>query len=176
MIDTVKKKIAELLVNRSIKEMKSDYSSLADFYKKTFNILVLMPEDEAEFHQSFSVLKFLEETKKNAYIFTHDFRVSLIPTKYRPHVVEHTVGETNRLNLATHKLINKLKEKNFQAVIDLNIKDNIFFSHIISSIDVPLRIGFKKNHSDKYYNIQINSEDSKPEISYKNLVNCLHMF
>jgi len=176
MIDTVKKKIAELLVNRSIKEIKSDYSSLSNFYKKIFNILVLMPEDESEFHQSFPVLKFLEESKKNIYIFTHDFRVSLIPAKYRPHVIEHTVGETNRLNLATHKLIDKLKEQNFQAVIDLNIKDNIFFSHIISSIDVPLRIGFKKSNSDKYYNIQINSEDSKPEISYKNLVNCLYMF
>jgi ADP-heptose:LPS heptosyltransferase len=135
-----------------------------------------MPEDETEFHQSFMVLKFLDETKKNSYIFTHDFRVSLIPTKFRPHVIEHTIGETNRLNLATHKLIEKLKEKKFQAVIDLNIKDNIFFSHIISSIDVPMRIGFKKNNSDKYYNIQINPEDSKPEISYKNLVNCLNMF
>jgi hypothetical protein len=176
MIDTIKKKIAEILVNRSLKGMKSDYSSLSNFYKKTFNILVLMPEDEAEFHQSFLVLKFLEETKKNAYIFTHDFRVSLIPSKYRSHVVEHTVSETNRLNLATHKLLDKLKEKNFQAVIDLNIKDNIFFSHIISSLDVPLRIGFKKNNSDRYYNIQINSEDSKPEISYNNLVNCLQMF
>jgi ADP-heptose:LPS heptosyltransferase len=135
-----------------------------------------MPEDEAEFHQSFPVLKFLEETKKNAYIFTHDFRVSLIPAKYRPRVIEHTVGETNRLNLATHKLIDKIKGQDFQAVIDLNIKDNIFFSHIISSVNVPLRIGFKKSNSDKYYNVQINPEDSRPEISYKNLVNCLHMF
>ena len=176
MIDTIKKKLAEILVNRSIKEIKSDYSSLSNFYKKIFNILVLMPENDAEFHQSFPVLKFMEETKKNAYIFTHDYRVSLIPAKYRPHVIEHSIGETNRLNLATHKLIEKLKSQNFQAVIDLNIMDNIFFSHIISSLDVPLRIGFKKNNSDKYYNIQINTEVSKPEISYKNLVNCLNMF
>lgn len=176
MIDTLKKKIAEIIVKRAQKLKSAPFRSLSHFYGKSFNILVLMPEDETEFHSSLQVLKFMDETKKNSFIFTHDYRVSLIPAKYRPHVIEHSIGDTNQLNLASHKLIEKLNQQTYQAIIDLNIKDNIFFSHIITHIDSQIKIGFKKNHSDIYYNIQINALDVKPEISYKNLVNCLHMF
>ena len=121
-------------------------------------------------------LNFLEQTKKNAFIFTHDFRVSLIPLKYRPHVIEYNVGDTNRLNLASKKLTDKLMQQQYHAVIDLNIKDNIFYSHLISILDLQVKIGFKKNNSDNYYNIQVNNVESNPEKSYKNLVNCLQMF
>ena len=127
IIDTIKKKIAKFIVNRSIKEKKNNYpGSFAHFYRKSFNILVLMPEDEAEFNHCFQVLKFLEQTKKNAYIFIHDFRVSLIPIKYRPHVIEFGVGDTNRLNLASKKLTDKLMQQHYYAVIDLNIGWIIF--------------------------------------------------
>jgi hypothetical protein len=118
----------------------------------------------------------LEQTKKNAFIFTHDFRVSLIPLKYRPHVIEYGVGDTNRLNLASKKLTDKIMQQHYHAVIDLNIKDNIFYSHLISMLDLQVKIGFKKNNSDNYYNIQVNNVESNPEKSYKNLVNCLQMF
>jgi hypothetical protein len=176
IIDTVKKKIAEFIVNKSVRGRKINSQSFSHFYRKSFNILVFMPEDEDEFNHCFQVLKFLEETKKNPFIFTHDFRVSLIPLKYRPHVIEFNVGDTNRLNLASKRLTDKLTKQKYHAVIDLNIKDNIFFSHLISILDLPLKIGFKKNNSDNYYNIQVNSVDSNPEKSYKNLVNCLQMF
>lgn len=176
IVNTIKKKIAEFIVNRSVKERKINYQSFAQFYKKSFNILVFMPEDEAEFNHCFQVLKFLEQTKKNAFIFTHDFRVSLIPLKYRPHVIEYNVGDTNRLNLASKKLTDKIMQQQYHAVIDLNIRDNIFYSHLISILDLQLKIGFKKNNSDNYYNIQVDKIDSNPEKSYKNLVNCLQMF
>jgi hypothetical protein len=176
IVNAIKKKIAEFIVNRSVKGRKINYQSFAQFYRKSFNILVFMPEDEAEFNHCFQVLKFLEQTKKNAFIFTHDFRVSLIPLKYRPHVIEYNVGDTNRLNLASRKLTDKLMKQQYHAVIDLNIKDNIFYSHLISILDLQLKIGFKKNNSDNYYNIQVDKVDSNPEKSYKNLVNCLQMF
>jgi hypothetical protein len=50
IVDTIKKKIAKFIVNRSVKERKTNYQSFAHFYRKSFNILVLMPEDEAEFN------------------------------------------------------------------------------------------------------------------------------
>ena len=176
IINIIKKKIAEYIVNKSIKERKINYQSFTQFYKKSSNILVFMPEDEAEFNHCFQVLKFLEQTKKNAFIFTNDFRVSLIPLKYRPHVIEYGVGDINRLNLASKKLTDKLMQQNYHAVIDLNIKDNIFYSHLISILDLQLKIGFKKNNADNYYNIQVDNVESNPEKSYKNLVNCLQMF
>jgi hypothetical protein len=176
IVVSIKKKIAEVVVNRSIKQRKINYQSFAHFYRKSFNILVLMPEDEAEFNHCFQVLKFLDQTKKNAFIFTHDFRVSLIPIKYRPHVIEYNIGDMNKLNLASKKLIDKLMQQHYHAVIDLNIKDNIFFSHLISLLDLQVKIGFKKNNADNYYNIQVDNVESNPEKSYKNLVNCLQMF
>ncbi|MEO8399070.1 MAG: hypothetical protein ABI550_04545, partial [Ignavibacteriaceae bacterium] len=138
--------------------------------------LVLMPENESDFHHSIVVLKGLEENKKNATIFTFDFRVSLIPVKYRPHVIEYGIDDLNKINLPSKKIISKLNEYNFQAVIDLNRDENIFYSYVANIVKVPVRVGFKKKNSDKFYNLQIANNEANADISYKNFLNSIEMF
>jgi ADP-heptose:LPS heptosyltransferase len=176
MIDEIKKRIAKVIINRSLKENTGGKRSFTNFYKKSFNILIIMPEDEFDFNHSFAVLKYIEESKKNPVILTYDYRVSLIPAKYRPRVIEHTINDMNKLNLPSKRLIEKISEGHYHAAIDLNRKESVFYGYLFTMINAPLKIGFKKENSDKYYNVQIVNNESSPEESYKNLLNCLQMF
>lgn len=175
MIDQIKKKIAQVIINKSFKDIKQG-QSFTNFYKKSFNIIVVMPEDENDFNHSFSVLKYLEESKKNSVILTYDYRVSLIPAKYRPMVIEHNIDDMNRVNLPSKRLIAKISEMKYDAAIDLNRRENLFYGYLFNIIDASVKIGFKGNNSDKYYNVQIVNDEASPEESYKNLLNCLQMF
>lgn len=176
MIDEIKKKIAQVIIDKSFKHKPKEEQSFANFYKRSFNIIIIMPEDEHDFNHSFAVLKYLEETKKNSVILTYEYRVSLIPAKYRPHVISHNIDDMTKLNLPSKRLITRISESRYDAAIDLNRRENVFYGYLFNIIDAPLKIGFKNENSDKYYNVQIVNSESSPEESYKNLLNCLQMF
>ena len=64
----------------------------------------------------------------------------------------------------------------FDGVIDLNIKDELFYSFASNLVNAKIRIGFSKKGSDKFYNFQVANKDIDPVKSYNNFLNCLKMF
>ena len=99
-----------------------------------------------------------------------------MPVKYRPQVVEYTEKDIGRLYIPSKRLMEKLNSLRFNAILDLNRKENIFCSIVANMVNSPIKMGFKKGNSDKYYNVQITSKEENPEVSYKNYLNCLEMF
>ncbi|HVO72500.1 MAG TPA: hypothetical protein VMT35_00640 [Ignavibacteriaceae bacterium] len=176
MIGSLKEKAAQLFVKWQVKELEPVYQSFTGFFTKSFNFLVLMPHDETDFHYSLEVVKFLEEKEKVPHIFTYDFRISLIPMKLRHHIIDYNLSDINKLKLPSRRLIEKLSTMYYNAVFDLNIKENLFGSYVCSFVNSPIKVGFQKPDSDKYYNLQIINRAERPEISYKNFLNCLRMF
>jgi len=72
-------------------------------------------------------------------------------------------------------MISKIEKKKFDAVIDLNRKEQLFYSYVMIIAHTGLRIGFTKKFADKIYNLQVLNDESNAKISYKNLLNCLKM-
>jgi len=64
----------------------------------------------------------------------------------------------------------------FDAVMDLNRKDELLYSYASNLVNAKLRIGFSKKGADKYYNLQIANNEAEAEKSYSNFLNCLKMF
>ncbi len=176
MINTIKQKISNAVVQWQLKDHKYSTRSFEGFFRKSFAFLVLMPKNESDFHHALKVLEGLAEAKKKATIFTYDFKVSLIPMKFRPQVIDHGVNDVNSINLPSKRLVSKLSDYDFQVVLDLNREENIFYSYVASLIEVPIRVGFAKEHADKYYNVQLVDNEKSSEISYKNFLNFLLMF
>jgi len=168
--------IANFIVNRKLKHKQDEKQSFSNLLKKSFTFLVIMPENENDFQRSFEVLKFLSDEEKHITIFSYDFRRNLINQKYRPATIEYGLTDVTKLNLPSQSLVKILGSKKFNAIIDLNRKDNLFCSYAANLVQSQLRIGFSKTNSDKYYNIQIADVEDNPEISYKNFLNCLQMF
>ncbi len=176
MIEYLKNKIAGVIVDSGIKHKVNKNLHFTHVFAKSYNFFVIMPEDENDFHHAQRVLNFLEEHRKNLTILTRDFRVSLLPPKFRFKVLEYTIEDISRLNLPGKKLVEKISSLEFNAVVDLNRKENLFCSYLSNLIKSEVRIGFVKENSDKFYNLQIANNDEQAEISYKNFLNCLQMF
>jgi hypothetical protein len=176
VIDFLKEKLAGLIVGKKFKSEHYTTRSFKDFFKRSFTFLVLMPDNDTDFHYAIEVLKGLSLNKKHATVFTQEFRANLVPMKYRPQVVEYTEKDIGRLYIPSKKLMEKLTSLRFNAILDLNRKENIFCSVVSSMVNAPIKVGFKKNNADKYYNLQISSKEENAELSYKNYLNCLEMF
>jgi len=176
MLDYFKHKIAEIVVDKQLKTHRFEQHTFTDFFNKAFTFFIAMPEDERDFTYSLSVLNYIADNKKSAMVLTKDFKVSLLPQKFRARAIEYGMKDITRWKLPSKKLTDRLTEMQFNVSIDLNRKENLFNSYTSNLVQAPLKVGFAKNDSDKFYNVQIINEEDNPEISYENFLNCLKMF
>jgi hypothetical protein len=176
VIDFVKEKLAGLIIGKKFKSEQYMSRSFKDCFKRSFTFLVLMPDNDTDFHYAIEVLKGLSLNKKHATVFTQDFRANLVPVKYRPQVIEYSNRDIGKLFIPSKKILEKLREYRFNAILDLNRQENIFCSIVSSMVSAPIKVGFKKGNSDKYYNLQMGNVEENAELTYKNYLNCLEMF
>ncbi|MDP2365735.1 MAG: hypothetical protein Q8M94_18450 [Ignavibacteria bacterium] len=176
MIELLKENISRFLIARKLKSFVLNEQDFSEALKRSGSFLILMPEDEKDFRASYVVIEHLEHLNKSIKILTRDYRISLLPAKFRNKAMEFGVADLNKLDLPNHKLTVKLSEMRFDGVIDLNIKDELFYSFASNLVNAKIRIGFSKKGSDKFYNFQVANKDIDPEKSYNNFLNCLKMF
>jgi hypothetical protein len=176
MISYFRNLIADYVVNKKLQGKILSSRSFAKFLKKSSSFFVVMPEPEDDFQKSKQVLKFLKENHKNVTTLNFDFRVTDLQQERLQEYIPYGLVDYSKINLPSKKLAEKLSEKVFDVVIDLNRGDNLFCSFAANLVNSSLTIGFKKKDSDKYYNIQIDDNEENSEFSYKNFINCLQMF
>lgn len=176
MLEFLKEKIAGRVVERQLKEQSFGLNAFTGFFKDSYTFFVAMPEEDKDFTYSLSVLNFLAENKKSSMVLARDFKISLLPQKYRGRTVEYSEKDVTKWKLPSKRLVNKLSGMQFNVSIDLNRKDNLFHSFSVNVVKARLKIGFAKSESDKFYNLQIINHEDNPEISYENFLNCLKMF
>ena len=167
--------IARFIVKQKFKKNHFDVQSFSEAFNNSSSILVLMPEDETDFQCSIDVLAFLDELKKEAVIVTNDFRVSILPIQYRAKSIGYEIKDINKLKLPSRSMISTIERKKYDAVIDLNRQEQLYYSYIAIIADAGLRVGFTKKFADKIYNLQVLNDETNAKISYKNLLNCLKM-
>ena len=176
MIEFFKEKISVFIIARKLKNNLKNQQDFSESLKRSGSFFVLMPEDEKDFRASFLILDHLDHLNKSLKILTRDYRVSLMPAKYRAKAIEFGVSQMNRLDLPNRKLVEKLTGMRYDGVIDLNRKEELFYSYASNLVNAKIRIGFAKKGSDRFYNFQISNNDTDSEKSYTNFLNCLKMF
>jgi len=171
----LKQKAARFFIQHKLRKSSFTNKSFSSVFNNSNSFLVLMPEDDKDFHCALDILTFLEELKKEIFILTNDYRVSLLPLHFRSKALGHGLKDINKINLPSKGLLSKLLKKKFDAVLDLNRKEQLFYIYISRIVNAAVSIGFKKVLADKVYNLQIANGASNPKISYENLLNCLKM-
>jgi hypothetical protein len=176
MISYFRNLIANYVVNKKLKAKNITSRTFANFLKKSSSFFIVMPEPEDDFHKSKGVLKFLKENHKRVTTLNFDFRVTDLQQEHLEEYIPYGLVDYSKLNLPSKKIVEQLTEKEYDVVIDLNRGDNLFCSFAANLVNSSLIIGFKKENSDKYYNIQIDDKEENSEFSYKNFINFLQMF
>jgi Family of unknown function (DUF6913) len=171
----IKQTAAKIFVQQKLKKHNFNNQSFSFVFEKSKSVLVLMPEDDNDFHFAVDILSYLDKIKKEIFILTNDFRVSLLPLPFRGKTLGHGIKDVNAINLPSRGLVSKLLKKRYDALIDLNRKEQLFYIYVSGIVEAEISIGFTKNLADKVYNLQIDNSETNPKISYENLLNCLKM-
>ncbi len=174
-MNKVKQKAAEIFVNLKLKKGEFDNQSFSSAFKSSNSFLILMPDDDKDFQYAVNILDYLEELKKDYSILTFDYRVSLLPVRFREKALGHGIKDINKIELPSRRLTSNLTKKKYDVLLDLNRKEQLFYTYISGIVSAAVSIGFAKSFADKVYNIQIANSETNPKISYENLLNCLKM-
>lgn len=176
MIEFIKEKIAAYIVKTALKRRSLNQQSFSDWFNSSFNFFIIMPSNETDFRNAFSVLEFLDSQNKTLTIFTNDFRVALLPIKFRNKSLGFSINEINKLKLPSKELTIKLKKLCFDVSIDLNREENLFSSFAINLVESKIKIGIEKKKSVEFYNLIFSGNNLEDSIFYENFSNFLKMF
>ena len=176
MFENLKLKLAHYTTRKKYLKKNLEPIVFNKIISNALEFLILMPEDDKEFYHSVELLQYLNIHRKNVTIFAAEHKFNLIPEKEKYKFISYTQTQKNKFNLPDPILVNKLKDKSFDVVIDLNRNENIFFSAVTNIVNSNLRMSYIKERSEGYYNFQFAETGNDPEVSLRNLINFLQMF
>lgn len=176
MLKNLKNFIAHFIVQKKYAQKNPPVISFSDFFSKSIYYLVIMPTVQKDFENALNILKFFQNHDKNITIFVSEEDSKSIPLRSKFKFITYNDENATKLNLPVASFIKRLKKRSFDVVIDLNLTDNVFASSIANLVESNFKIGFVKENSDKYYNLQFAIHENNSELSYKNLLNSLGMF
>jgi ADP-heptose:LPS heptosyltransferase len=175
MINYLKEKLATFIVKRTLKHNTPAQQRFSRVFQNSSDFFLIMPDNETDFNSTFPILDFLYSHNKSIKIFLVDFRVALLPIRYRIKVFSYNINDINQLNLPSAKLVNQLNNLRFDTVIDLNREENLFSSFVSNLVESKFKIGMKKNKSNLYYNLIYSDSNIDGNKFYTNLLNFLKM-
>lgn len=146
------------------------------FITRSHFFTLILPEEEKDFLASLKIIDHLLQQKKDVTIILNNAKAHYIHQKYSIREIEYYQTDKNNLGLPVKKFREQLASLRSDVVMDLSRGESYFHISAAYCIKAKYVIGFEKPDSDKFYSIQLRINESTPEISYKNFLNCIQMF
>ena len=176
MFEGLKRKIAHYLIRRKYLRKNIQQLVFTNIISGSHDLFIVMPKEDKDFFHSLDILKYYQIHKKVITLFLPEYKYSLIPEKEKFKFISYHPHQVTRFNLPDKNLVSRLTGKEFDIVIDLNRKENVFFSAISNIVQSKIRVSFEKELSGRYYTMQITDKQSEPELSYRSFLSYLKMF
>tara|TARA_B100000959_G_C14655517_1_gene490167 strand:+ start:122 stop:610 length:489 start_codon:yes stop_codon:yes gene_type:complete len=137
------------------------------------NILIIFPvKDDLVTESMECVSKIISSHEKNGSSFSFVIdknksgKISLFSVRVIPMEIKKEKFLINSVSI-----LNQLKYKSFDVVVNLNVEFNSDIDMLIERINAKYKIGFVSKYSDLFYNIQVNWDESKSR--FKSIINIL---
>jgi hypothetical protein len=176
MFEELKIRLAHFIVKKKYLNKNTGTICYNGFLTNSHNILIIMPKQDKDFIYALDILRYYQIHKKNITLFLPEHKYNPIPEKEKFKFISYSIYQITRLNLPNKNLIKRLKEKEFDAVIDLNRFEEIFFSAVTNIVKSTMRVGFKRDLMNDYYNLVIDQKQDDPEIAFRGFLAFIQMF
>lgn len=176
MFEKLKYRIAVYHIKRKYIKKNTSPIPFNNFSKEAISYLVIVPENDEDFKNSFLIIRYLAEKGKSVTLFISEHRYSLIPEKEKYRVLSFSIQQMTRFRIPDPILREKLAKRTFDVVLNLNRCNDVFLNSITFLVNTSYRVGFKNNEISDYFNLQIPQNENNSKISYENLLNSLKMF
>lgn len=176
MILEIKKKFGHYLLKRRIAKKIPESISFNRIISDSKSVMIIIPVKDEDFFPSLEIVRYFFIHKKEVTLFLPEFRYNQIPEKDKYQFISFLPVQITKCFLPNKKLIQRLQAKQVDIVIDLNRNEDIFFSAVANTVISKVRIGFKKEKSDSYYNLLFECKQTDANAAFFNLLNYLRMF
>ncbi len=179
MFNTVRKKLGFLYTKIYFKHERD---AITDFTRAISNArvaLVLLPNDQREFQFARSIVPSLQKKFKGNRLTVVVPEQVKDPMRdvYLCEIIRVHEHDLNPLFLPKENLRRRIREKNYDVAVDLNIQLHLPSAFLCKESRSKVRIGIIKQHADTFYNFQLRTDTTgSAKIIYDHLFNCLAMF
>ena len=179
MFNTVRKKLGVLYTKIYFKHERD---AITDFTRAISNArvaLVLLPNDQREFQFARSIVPSLQKKFKGNHLTVVVPEQVKDPMRdvYLCEIIRVHEHDLNPLFLPKENLRRRIREKNYDVAVDLNIQFHLPSAFLCKESRSKVRIGIIKQHADTFYNFQLRTDTTgSAKIIYDHLFNCLAMF
>ena len=176
MLGELKNKMGYYILRKTILKGYDSSNSFKNFIGKSFNYLIILPLNDTDFSNSFDVVKYFKIHKKEVTLFLPEHKVNTISLTTNYKYISYDLDDINSFGLPSKNLTERLKERSFDVLVDLERENNLFITAVASLVQANFKVGFKKPEIENLYNFQLVNTKINSEISYRNLLNSLKMF
>jgi len=138
------------------------------------SVLIIFPENEEDIRNSVSLIPDLLKLKKKITVLIQGDYVRYISNSYALIVKEYFVTDKLLKQIPKQNIKNLLQNEHADLLLNMN-RDNEIFSLICTSlISSPVKFGFQKEFSDRFFNLQFASNSPDSYTSYNNFKSYLY--
>lgn len=171
---SLKERFANNVVRRRTRRNKKALT-FNDVIKSSNSAIFLMPRLSLEFYLARSVVESFMKYFRRAVLLVSDNMREL--ATYRNEIIVFSQSDTTWLKLPKRDLISRLHRENFDIAFDMSHSEDLFMSYLCYKSDAKMTVGFTKNDSDRYYDLQIRTQRSDDmKKAYELLANTIKMF
>jgi hypothetical protein len=176
MFEEFKRKCAHFYLRKKIIKRQSEAMSFTKIISDSRDVFIIMPSGDLDFSNSLEIVRYMQIHKKNITLFLPEFRYNQIPEKEKYKFISFHPEQITKFFLPNKNLRKRMEGQSFDIVIDLNRYEDTFHSAISNLVSSKIRLGFRKNRSEGYYNLLFDCKQTDPNAAYFNLMNYIRMF
>lgn len=138
-------------------------------------LLIMLPEDEELIKEVIVSIHSIQKNISKTFLVEKRFS-DIVESNKETTLIVYSKEDKSIFKLPKKSLIKRIKQKNFDTVIDCNLKDSVFHYWILKNVFFKYRIAFYKNNSEIFNNLvlKLNSEQNTDE-AYKKLFSLINL-
>jgi len=165
-----------LLYLYSKKKNNFEIIKTSNILKNSSNVLILLPEEKELLQETKFLISILNKLfKQKTFLMSLDLQKDLNQNGEIP-IITYSKEQKNFLQLPKKHFIKFLQLKNFDTVIDCNLKDSNFHYWITKDIKAKFKIGLYRKNSTLFNNLvmKVNKIENTRKI-YENFLYLLKL-
>lgn len=144
-------------------------------FQRARYIAIIMPREEKQFLTAYEMLKDIPGKYNITVIALSKFKEYFTTKRYR--FIEVTEDNVSVFGLPKSNFVKKLALFRYDIVIDMSFDFDIFNAWLCQDLNSGIKIGFKRDNADLFYNFQLAiGKNTDLKSAYSGMIGSLSIF
>lgn len=179
MFESIRRSLGRAGARFHFRASRDTVISFARAFRPDDRVLVLMPFVTPDDRATLALLDTIgvRFRQERITILTSGPQLAITRALPRAVVITFTGDDLSAFFLPRRSLLDRLRERTFDAAVDLNLDFNLPSGYIGRECKARVRVGFAGPTADLFYNLQVRVERSAGrDHAYQRMGQCLQMF